>query len=443
MAMQQFYQQSEREAIALLKKHAVHLNDTNDLDALMDLIGDARIVMLGEASHGTHEYYTWRSGISKRLIREKGFNFIAVEGDWPDCYRINRYIKHYKDAHQNAVEVAKQFNRWPTWMWANWEVIALTEWLYQHNAAFPVGRRIGFYGLDVYSLWDSLHEIRQYLNRMDPALLPAADKAFLCFEPYYKDKGMSYARAAKLVSESCEGEVVNMLTDIRLRMPHYDHDAEGAFNAEQNALIAVNAEKYYRSMLQGGAASWNIRDQHMQETLERLLEFHGPASKAIVWEHNTHIGDARATDMADEGMFNIGELAREHFGKEEVVLVGFGSYSGSVIAGPSWGAPMEIMNVPEAMTGSWEQLVHEAAPGNQLFLMDRLKSEPVFNEVPVGHRAIGVVYNPKFEQYGNYVPSVMPQRYDAFIYLDETKALHPLDVYADTHKVPETYPFGE
>lgn len=443
MVMQQFDQYSEEQAVAALRQHGIPLNTSNDLDALMERIGDARIVMLGEASHGTHEYYTWRSRISKRLIKEKGFDFIAVEGDWPDCYRLNRYIKHYDNAHQSAVEVVKQFTRWPTWMWANWEVIALAEWLYQHNDQMSLRERIGFYGLDVYSLWDSLHEVRQYLHKVDPALVPAADEAFQCFEPYKRDEGRSYARAARMVDDSCEREVINMLTDIRLRMPYYDHDVESAFSTEQNALIAVNAEKYYRSMLQGGAASWNIRDKHMQETLERLLQFHGPQSKAIVWAHNTHIGDARFTDMTGEGMYNIGELARKQFGEDQVVLVGFGSYQGSVIAGDSWGASMETMRVPEAMSGSWEYLANETGAGDQLFIMDKLKKENVFRGVPIGHRAIGVVYNSKFEEYGNYVPSIMPGRYDAFIYLEETMALHPLDLHADEHKMPETYPFGE
>ena len=282
LGMLPFNHAAAEETISILHEHAMPLRGAQDLDALMERVGDARIVMLGEASHGTHEYYTWRSRISKRLIREKGFDLIAVEGDWPDCYKINRYIKHYKNGEQNAVDVVKQFNRWPTWMWANWEVIALAGWLHEHNEPLGLKQRIGFYGLDVYSLWESLHEIRQYLGRVDPALLPAADEAFYCFEPYRKDEGMSYARASRLVDNRCEREVINMLTDIRLRMPYFDHDVESAFSTEQNALIAVNAEKYYRSMLQGGAASWNIRDTHMQETLERLMNFHGSNSKAIV-----------------------------------------------------------------------------------------------------------------------------------------------------------------
>ncbi|MGB8193850.1 MAG: erythromycin esterase family protein [Chitinophagaceae bacterium] len=432
-----------KQIIELLNRHILPLESSRDLDPLMERIGEARIVMLGEASHGTHEYYTWRSRLSKRLIAEKGFDFIAVEGDWPDCYKINRYIKHYGPQQEHAIDVIKLFDRWPTWMWANWEVVALAEWMKQYNSQRQGHERTGFYGLDVYSLWDSLYEIREYLQKTDPALLPDAERAFRCFEPYHHDEGQSYARATRLVPASCEQEVIKVLHSIQSRMQSYDHDVENAFSTEQNALIAVNAEKYYRSMLEGGAASWNIRDEHMQETLERLLDFHGSTSKAIVWAHNTHIGDASATDMADEGMYNIGELARRHFGRGRVVLVGFGSYTGSVVAGSRWGADMEVMEVPQAMSDSWEEALHETDHVNKMLLMEELRQEPLLTDEVIGHRAIGVVYNPRFEQYGNYVPSRLPLRYDAFIHIDETKALHALDVKADIHKMPETYPFGE
>jgi erythromycin esterase len=431
---------THREAVEILSKVSRPLQGRHGLDPIMERIGNARVVMLGEASHGTHEFYTIRNAISRRLIREKGFNFIAVEGDWPDCYRINRFIKHYEDNSQ-PLHVLTKFHRWPTWMWANWEIVALSEWLRNHNQLLKLHERVGFYGLDVYSLWDSLHEIRQYLTRVDPTLLPDTERAFRCFEPFSGDEGQSYARATALVPTTCEEEVLEVLSNIQARMPSYDHDVESAFSTEQNALIAVNAEKYYRSMLHGGSASWNIRDSHMQETLERLLDFHGQNSKAIVWAHNTHIGDASATDMIDEGMYNIGELSRKQFGKDDVVLIGFGTYKGTVAAGKRWGAPMETMRVPDAMSESWEEMMHESGVQNKIVLMKELKAS-CFNE-PIGHRAIGVVYNPRYEQYGNYVPSILPQRYDAFVYVEETKALHALDVYADTHKMPETYPFGE
>lgn len=314
------------------------LDNSAALDPLIDHIGDARFVLLGEASHGTHEYYTWRSKITLRLIQEKGFSFIGVEGDWPDCYKINRFLKGYQDAGDNITDILKSFNRWPTWMWGNWEIAALADSLKKINSGRPANKRIGFYGLDVYSLYDSLDEIVKYLKKEDPAALKTAMKAFECFQPYKYDEGLSYARASRdLVPPSCQDEVVNMLTEIRRKAASYNHDVEASLNAEQNALIAVNAEKYYKAMIKSGAESWNIRDHHMMETLNRLMDFHGKDAKAIVWEHNTHIGDARATNMALSGMVNIGSLTREQHKDKGVVLVGFGSYSGSVIAGREWG----------------------------------------------------------------------------------------------------------
>ena len=232
------------------------------------------------------------------------------------------------------------------------------------------------------------------------------------------------------------------LKEIQQKLPTYNTDHENVFSAKQNALVAVNAEKYYRAMIKGGPHSWNVRDRHMADTLERLLKFHGENSKVIVWEHNTHVGDARATDMAGEGMFNIGELARMQHHEKGVVLVGFGSYKGTVMAGKSWSAKMQTMQMPEARKGSWEYLLHSAGKENKLLLMDDFAGNDMFMENHIGHRAIGVVYNPQHEQYGNYVPTILPLRYDAFIYLDETKALHPLHIETDGAQMPETYPFG-
>ena len=430
----------ENTIVKSIRNKARPLNNTNDLAPLMERIGDARIVMLGEASHGTHEYYTWRSAITRKLILEKGFNFIAVEGDWPDCYRINRYIKNYSGSGDTAFEVVNSIKRWPTWMWANWEVIALAEWLKKANKSLPKNKKVGFYGLDVYSLWESMESIMQYLERVDPAALKVAEEAFRCFEPYNQE-GQLYARESMIVPELCETEVVNLLAEIKEKLPGYNTDHEHVFSTEQNAFIAVNAEKYYRAMIKGGPHSWNIRDRHMSETLERLLQFHGKDSKAVIWAHNTHVGDARATDMIDDGMFNIGELARMRHHEGGVILVGFGSYEGSVIAGRHWGAEMHKINVPFARKNSWEYLLHKAGSTNKLFIMDEM-NDYIFMENHIGHRAIGVVYNPEYEQYGNYVPTILPMRYDAFIYLDHTRALHPLHLLPHGHQVPETYPFG-
>lgn len=429
-----------------LQQESHHLQNNEDLDALLKEIGGARIVMLGEASHGTHEYYTWRARISKRLIEEYGFSFISVEGDWPDCYNINRYVKNYSEAGETAEDVLRGFKRWPTWMWANWEIAAFSEWLHHHNLHQPVRKKAGFYGLDVYSLRDSLNAIVQYLEKEDPEAARLAKESLQCFEPFHDEQesdGQRYAWAtSRIVPASCENEVLQLLKEINSRAPQYDHDPEAAFNAEQNALVAVNAERYYRVMMNPGPDSWNVRDRHMMETLDRLLTLHGPKSKAIVWEHNTHIGDARATDMTRGGLVNTGQLARERYGKEQVRLVGFGSNAGSVIAGNSWGAEMEIIPVPPAREGSWENLLHEQSAKDRYFLSSSLKNSQRLKR-PIPHRAIGVVYHPERERYGNYVPSIIPERYDAFIFLDKTKALHPLHIADfDDDKIPETYPWN-
>jgi erythromycin esterase-like protein len=426
----------------------VHLNqiehplrDERDLDPLMERIGDARYVLLGEASHGTSDFYIWRDRISRRLVEEKGFSFIAVEGDWPDCYRVNRYVKGYPESGENAIEVLHAFARWPTWMWANQEVRSLVEWLREHNRGAREEEKVGFYGLDVYSLWESMEVVEKYLRRVDPEAARRARLAYGCFDDYRQDV-QEYARATALVPTSCEDEVVEILRELRRRAPQYREDGrEAFFNAEQNALTARNAEMYYRAMVRGGPGSWNLRDMHMVETLNRLMTHHGPHARAIVWEHNTHICDARATDMARAGMVNVGQLVRQEYGEEEVVLVGFSSYEGTVIAGEEWGAPMERMRVPPAREGSWERIFHDRSGCDRLIVFE--PGEPDDLMRPLGHRAIGVVYNPAHEQFGNYVPTVLPYRYDALLYIDHTHALHPLHMRElRDGELPETYPSG-
>jgi erythromycin esterase len=407
-----------------------------DLDPLMERIGDARFVLLGEASHGTSEYYQWRARLSSRLIAEKGFRFVAVEGDWPDCYHLNRYVKGYPEAGKNAKEVLHAFKRWPTWMWANWEIVAFAEWMHKHNK--NRSKKAGFYGLDVYSLWESMGAIINYLEKKDPQAVKAALQAYQCFELYGEDP-QSYAWSTRMVPDNCEDEVINLLLEMQQRANRYDGDPEAGFNAEQNALVIKNAEKYYRAMVRSDSGSWNVRDMHMMETLDRLVDFHGPDAKAIVWAHNTHVGDARYTDMARAGMLNIGQMAREQFWREGVVLVGFGSHHGSVIAGESWGAPMERMEVPDGRPGSWEDVLHQAGD-NQLLIFEENPSDEM-QEVR-GHRAIGVVYHPEFESQGNYVPTNLPKRYDAFLYIDETQALHPLHIEPEELNPPDLYPWG-
>ena len=440
-----------RSLAADLRQSARALESASDLDPLIDRIGDARYVLLGEASHGTSEYYTWRAQLSKRLILEKGFSFIAVEGDWPDCYRVNRYVKRYPGSGANAFEVLHAFERWPTWMWANREIVELAEWMRRYNdqRRVPDERKVGFYGLDVYSLWDSMRAVVEYLESKDPQFAAGARRAYRCFEPYGEDE-QEYARATYLVPTSCEDEAVSVLRALRERAPEYAEDGrESYFNAEQNAFVARNAELYYRTMVRGGAQSWNVRDHHMVDTLDRLMEHHqlpNPEAKAIVWEHNTHIGDARFTNMANAGMVNVGQLVRQAHGGDGVVLIGFGSHHGTVIAGDEWGAPMNRMQVPAARSGSWEDYMHEAIGNGASALLVFEDADdggiPELDE-PLAHRAIGVVYDPSHERWGNYVPTLIPRRYDAFIFIDETQALSPLHLPVKVGEVPETFPSGE
>ncbi|KRE45570.1 erythromycin esterase family protein [Paenibacillus sp. Soil724D2] len=408
-----------------IRQQAVQLRTPEDLDVLVEAIGDKKYVLLGEATHGTSEFYKLRMELSRKLIETKGFSFIAVEGDWPSCYEVNRYVKQYKDAKPSSREVMETFNRWPTWMWANEEVGELMEWLNQHNANKPMEERVGFYGLDVYSLWESLEEIERYLQEKGtPEQLALARKAFECFDSYEKE-GQNYGVSAAFYGESCQDEVVKLLQALHAKRVRYEEDSEAALSAELNALVAVNAEDYYRTMVRHDAESWNVRDRHMAEALRRLEDHHGPDAKVIVWEHNTHVGDARATDMLADGMVNVGQLVREAHGEADVFAIGFGTYRGTVIAATSWGAPMATMQVPPAQPGSWEELMHRAGAHDQILLLS--KEDPILGHEVLGHRAIGVVYRSGHER-GNYVPSLMARRYDAFVHVDESHALHPLTI---------------
>ena len=419
------------------------LGDDADLEPIMQRVGDARVVLLGEATHGTSEFYQWRDRLSRRLVREKGFSFIAVEGDWPDCQRVDRWVKG--EGEESAADVLHAFARWPTWMWANREVAALAQWLREWNEELVHARRVGFHGLDVYSLWDSMREVTDYLTAIDPDLARQARQAYRCFDPYFDD-AQEYARATALVPTSCEDEAVAVLGRMRARSAALRvAGRDDFFDAEQNAIVARNAERYYRTMVRGGPSSWNVRDHHMCETLERLLTHYGPGSKAIVWEHNTHVGDARFTDMAAAGMVNVGQLARQQHGEDQVAIVGFGTWQGTVIAGEEWGAPMRRMRVPEAQPGSVEALLHEAGDAaDGLLVFDGSEDGGIPGlDARLPHRAIGVVYDPGFERYGNYVPTRLARRYDAFIHVDRSHALDALHL-EEKHdgEVLETFPSG-
>lgn len=407
-----------------IKKVSSPLRSMDDIDPLIEAIGEAKYVLLGEATHGTAEFYTLRTEISKKLIEQKNFNFIAVEGDWPSCYSLNRYIKNKENKQATLQDVLiREFSRWPTWMWVNRETVDLAKWLTTYNHGLQQDDKVGFYGLDVYSLWESMEEIIRYLESIGSAEVEAAKRAYQCFEPFRKDSEQ-YALSASFLSETCEEEVVKLLIKMQYNRERVkgNDDKEAALSAELNALVAVDAEKYYRSMVRGGPDSWNIRDRHMVEALERLVKFHGAEAKVIVWEHNTHIGDARATDMKNDGLVNVGQLLREKHTRSQVFSVGFGTHQGTVIAAKEWGAPFETMDVPKAKQDSWEDVLHRAGEHDKLIIFE--EENPFFNH-PLDHRAIGVVYNPKHE-WGNYVPTVLAERYDAFVYVDRSQALHPL-----------------
>ncbi|MEV2238644.1 erythromycin esterase family protein [Micromonospora sp. NPDC049891] len=412
------------------------LGAPSDLDPLLERVRDTRVVMIGEATHGSYDYYRIREQLTRRLVAECGFSFVAVEGDWPDCDRVHRSVTGAPGAAAEPQTALEGFERWPTWMWANAEVARFCRWLRAWNMDRAAAARVGFHGLDVYSLWESMQAIFDYLGEEEPASLEVAQDAYRCFEPYGK-RVEEYGAASRFVSARCEQEVIRLLARTR---EHAATDGPGAFSTWQNAEVVAGAERYYREMVAGGPGSWNVRDTHMTDTLDRLLDRYGPGARGVVWAHNTHVGDARATDMAADGMVNIGQLARERHGADQVALIGFGSWRGTVIAAPRWGSPAEAMVVPPARPGSLEHRLHELMPERAVLVFGG-PDQPGWVTDTLDHRAIGVVYDPSFESWGNYVPTRLGERYDAFIWCDETTALHPLPALATPGEM-ETYPAG-
>lgn len=418
-----------------LSSCATPLESYGDLGPLLRRTEPSRHVLVGESTHGTSEFYRWRIELTKRLIMEQGYSFVAVEGDWPDCYRLNRFVKGHEGA--SAAEALRQFRRWPTWMWANEETADFLEWLRLYNTGRADGDKIGFYGLDLYSLWDSLRIVTDYASGLGPEAARAAQEAFGCFEPHSNNL-LNYAWLATLAAHNCSAAISKLIQEAhRQRAIDFKDDGDRAFDLHQNALVVKQADEFYKAMIRSDRKSWNIRDNHMAETYKRLLTLHGAESKGIVWAHNTHIGDARATDMVQEGTVNLGQLVREQHGQDNVVLVGFDTHMGSVIASPNWEAPSEMIRVPPSRLGSWGDVLHELQMPKALFIFDSPSPSII-----LGQRAIGVVYHPEREE-GNYVPTNVPSRYDALIYLDLTVALHPLAVVAEKEPdAPETYPAG-
>jgi len=408
-----------------IQQHSKRINNLEDVNDLILKGSNAKFVLLGEATHGTSEFYTMRAEISKNLITNLGFSYIAVEGDWPSCFEVNQYIKGHS-TYSSAREVLSQFHRWPTWMWANEEVIPLIEWMKEFNQERNEEEKVGFYGIDVYSLWESMETIVTYLESIQSPDLEKAIQAITCFHPYNK-RPEQYGMSAAFLGESCREEVLQLLEAIGTKKKEYiENDKEASLNLQINGLVAKNAESYYKAMITDDIQSWNIRDTHMVEVLEIISNFYGSNAKGIVWEHNTHIGDARATSMKEEGLVNVGQLTREKYGEEKIYSIGFGTYTGTVIVAERWGESYQKMPIPVAREDSWEEQLHRSGAFNKYLLFTE-ENKALFSTT-IGHRAIGVIYEPEFEHIGNYVPSNISERYDGFIYIDETTAVKPIQM---------------
>ncbi len=420
---------------------------SGDYEPLLDLVGDARFVLLGEATHGTHEFYAERARITQRLIRDKGFTAVAVEADWPDAYRVNRYIRG-ESKDPDPVSALSGFQRFPAWMWRNADVANLAAWLRAYNDSAT--RKVGFYGLDLYSLFTSMQEVLRYLDQVDPTAAQEARRHYGCFDHYYEDS-QQYGYATGIgLSESCEQGVLDTLSQLQQRSFDYMQSdgasAEDAFfYAQQNARLVKNAEQYYRTMFRGRVSSWNLRDSHMAETLDALtrhLSRDGMPAKIVVWEHNSHIGDARATEMGDMGEWNVGELARKAYGKD-ACLIGFTTYDGHVTAASEWDGPAEHKAVRPGMPGSYEQVLHDT--GMERFFLP-LREGPARDALMERRleRAIGVIYQPRTERQSHYFMAQLPRQFDAIIHIDRTQAVVPLDKDGGLRsgEPPETYPEG-
>jgi erythromycin esterase-like protein/predicted phosphoribosyltransferase len=416
----------------------------DDYDQLLERAADLPFVLLGEASHGTHEFYRARAEITKRLIAEAGFGAVAVEADWPDAHRANCFVRGASD-DSGPDEALADFRRFPTWMWRNTEVAEFVGWLRDWNDGLPAqGAKAGFYGLDLYSLYTSMEAVVSYLDDVDPEAAERARQRYACFDQFGRDPQVYAYEAGMAGVEPCEQQVVEQLIELRNmaaevasrdgRVEEYRH-----FYAEQNARLVANAEKYYRAMFQGRIESWNLRDRHMVETLDALvghLERTGRPSKVVVWAHNSHLGDARATELGQVGELNVGQLMRERYG-DEAMLVGFSTYTGMVTAASDWGAAAERKHVRPALGGSWEELFHQMLGEDVLLGTGGLRDRRL-------ERAIGVVYQPQTERISHYFHARLSDQFDAIVHLDETSAVEPLERTSEweTGELPETYPFG-
>ena len=426
---------------------AHRVSSESDYEPLLEMIGDRQVVLIGEASHGTHDFYATRAVLTRRLIDEKGFRSIALEADWPDALRVHRYVQG-TGGDANADAALGDFKRFPQWMWRNTVVLEFVDWLRQWNRAHA-NSQVGFYGMDLYSLHSSISEVLRYLDEVDPPAARRARHRYACFEQFGDPQMYGYATEAGM-SEPCEDAVVAQLMELRKRAGEIisrDGQQAGAefFYAEQNARLIANAERYYRSMFQGRASSWNLRDQHMAGTIQSLLtHLDSGRSKIVVWAHNSHLGDARATEMSERGELNVGQLMREKFGND-AFLVGFSTYSGAVTAADDWDAPAQQKRVRPGLPESYEELFH--ATGIPRFWLDLRAENQGAKDVlhgPLLQRAIGVIYRPETERWSHYFHTHLDKQFDVMIHLDKTSALTPLERTAKWEKgeLPETFPSG-
>lgn len=413
--------------------------ETADLGPLLQRIGDARVVLLGEATHGTSEFYEMRSLITRALIERKGFTFVGIEGDWPDVAKIDHYVRHF----EYPASEWTAFSRFPTWMWRNREVRSFVDWLRHYNADFEPEHRIAFYGLDLYSLHRSIGQVLEYLRDVDPETAKIAQHRYGCLTPWQSDPA-AYGRAAlNGTYRSCDVAVGKMLNELRRKHREYTpRDGERYFDAMQNAKLVVNAEEYYRVMYYGSRASWNLRDGHMFATLASLLDYHGNHSKAIVWAHNSHVGDASATEMSYRKEINIGQLCRNQYGSK-CYSIGFGTNAGTVAAASEWGGPMETKTIVPSLPRSYERLFHESECPNFMLPLRQPRSTELRDKLLVSRlqRAIGVIYRPETERESHYFECCLPRQFDEMIWFDESSAVTPFDT-SEVKGMPETYPFG-
>lgn len=438
----------DRSAELLRGAARVLAGSREDLAPLLARASQASLVLIGEASHGTHEFYAMRAELTRRLIAEHGFNAVALEADWPDTERVRCFVSG-RSGYVDSEEALGGFRRFPQWMWRNQDVVAFVNWLRLHNSDLPEGERVGIYGLDLYSMYGSIAAVLAYLDRTDPEAARRARFRYGCLERFSEDPQEYGYTASFDLSAQCEDAVIRQLVEMQRHARTVDARAPGevlddVFSAEQNARLVRNAEEYYRSMFRGRVSSWNLRDQHMLETLDairRHLSRTRGGARIVVWAHNSHLGDARHTQMADEGETNVGALARERYGADECFLIGFTTFAGHVTAASEWDGPAEHKRVRPALAGSHEALLHAVGIPRLVLDLQEPLARDVFSESRL-ERAIGVIYLPETERASHYFRARLARQFDALIHVDETHAVEPLERNPEwlAAEAPETYP---